>query len=182
MGAIPAVNPHRLAPAAPSEAYVYGSCCPGWHTAATHRAAIDDWIDHVRDRDIERVCCLLPGRQLDENGANVDRYRDAFGESSVLHAPVPDYRLVSRERLEDDILPFLVAARDREERVVVHCLSGMGRTGQVLAAWLVYHYDYGPDRAIETVQEMGRNPEEAVDEGNATQSDLYDLLGAVARL
>ncbi|MDT3434588.1 dual specificity protein phosphatase family protein [Haloarcula sp. 1CSR25-25] len=179
---MPIVNPHRFAPAAADEEYVYGACAPGWHTAATHQDAIDDWIAYMQAHDIERVCCLLPGQQLDHTGANVQRYREAFGESAVRHAPVPDHQLIPEDRLRNDILPFLVVASEAEERVVVHCLAGIGRTGQVLAAWLVYHYDYGPDRAIETVQESGRDPEEAIRSGNATEAELSDLLSSVARL
>jgi protein-tyrosine phosphatase len=84
--------------------------------------------------------------------------------------------------LREDILPFLAEARESEEKVVVHCLAGIGRTGQILAAWLVYNRDYGPDRAIETVREMGRDPADAVAAGNADESELYDLLSSVARL
>ncbi|WP_254271507.1 protein-tyrosine phosphatase family protein [Haloarcula marina] len=176
------VNAHRFAPAAPDEEYVYGACTPGWHTAADHETAIDDWIAAMCEASIERVCCLLPGRQLDRSGANLDRYRTAFGESNVRHAPVPDHHLVPESRLHGEILPFLADARDAEEPVVVHCLAGIGRTGQVLAAWLIYNRDYGPDEAIETVRDVGRAPADPVDCGNATEQELFDLLSSVARL
>jgi protein-tyrosine phosphatase len=176
------LSPHRFAPAAPDETYVFGSCAPGWHTAAGHETALDDWLDYVQEQGIERVCCLLPGQQLDATGLNVDRYQSTFGESRVCHAPVPDHHLVSEERLHREILPFLADARDAEERTVVHCLAGIGRTGQVLAAWLVYNRDYGPDRAVETVREMGREPRDAIEAGNADRGDLTALLASVARL
>jgi len=179
---MPTVNAHRFAPAAPDEEYVYGSCAPGWHSAAGQDAAIEDWITSMQQSGIERVCCLLPGRQLAESGANLDCYADAFGENNVLHAPVPDHHLVPEALLVDEILPFLADARNAEEPVVVHCLAGIGRTGQVLAAWLVYNHDYGPERAVETVLENSRDPTDAVRAGNATEDDLYDLLSAVARL
>ncbi len=179
---MPTVNAHRFAPAAHDEEYVYGACTPGWHSAASHDAAIEDWVASMQRAGVERVCCLLPGRQLAESGANLDCYTDAFGEENVLHAPVPDHHLVPESLLVDEILPFLVDARNAEEPVVVHCLAGIGRTGQVLAAWLVYNHDYGPERAVETVQEHGRDPTDAVRAGNATEDDLYDLLSSVARL
>ena len=65
---------------------------------------------------------------------------------------------------------------------MVCCLAGIGRTGQVLTAWLVYDRDLGPERAVETVQEHGRDPMDAVRVGNATEDELYELLGTVARL
>lgn len=176
------VNAHRFAPAAPDGAYVYGSCTPGWHSAAAHEQALSDWIAFMQRAGIERVVCLLPGRQLAESGANLDRYADAFGESNVLHAPVPDHHLLPEWLLTGEILPFLARAREDEDPVVVHCLAGIGRTGQVLAAWLVYSRDYGPERAISTVQHHGRDPTDAVRTGNATEGELLELLTAVARL
>lgn len=176
------VNAHRFGPAAPDEEYIFGACAPGWHSAASHDAALTDWITTLHEHGVARVCCLLPGRQLDETGANLDRYQSAFGEENVLHAPVPDHYLLPESLLTEEILPFLADAREAEEKVVVHCLAGIGRTGQVLAGWLVYNRDYGPDQAIETVQEMGRDPMDAVEAGNADSEDLYDLFGAVARL
>jgi protein-tyrosine phosphatase len=175
---ITAVNAHRFAPAAPGEEYIYGACTPGWHSAADHDTALGDWIEFMQAEGIERVCCLLPGRQLAESGANIDRYERAFGEENVLHAPVPDHHLIPEPLLREEILPFLVEGRNEEQHTVVHCLSGIGRTGQVLAAWLVYNRDYGPEKAIETVQSNCRDPTDAVHLGDATEDELYELLGA----
>lgn len=170
---------HRFAPAAPEEEHVYGACCPGWHSAASHQAAIDQWLDYMTEAGIERVCCLLTGRQLDENEANIARYREAFGPENVCHAPVPDHRLADVGTLRNAVLPFVSESVDDDQRVVVHCLAGIGRTGHALAAWLVHGRGYSPHDAIETVREMGRDPLEAVERGNATRQDLLDSLGLV---
>jgi hypothetical protein len=169
-------NPHRFAPAALDEEHVYGACSPGWHTAASHDEALADWLSFMQSRGVERVCCLLTGEQLDENGGNVRRYREAFGEHDVRHVPIPDYELADVATLESEVLPFLEAAVERGEKVVVHCLSGMGRTGQVLAAWLVYDRGYASERAIRAVKNAGRLPDEAIQAGNATEDDLVALL------
>lgn len=171
---------HRFAPAAPDEEVVYGACCPGWHSAASHETAVDQWLAFLREAGIERVCCLLTGRQLDARDLNVGRYRDAFGAEKVRHAPVPDRRLVGVETLRADVLPFLDSAADTDEPVVVHCLTGIGRTGHALAAWLVHGRGYDPRGAVETVREMGRDPLEPVDRGNATRRDLLDSLDRLA--
>jgi protein-tyrosine phosphatase len=176
------VNAHRFAPAAPDEEHVYGSCAPGWHSAAGHDTALEDWVDFMQSEGIERVVCLLPGRQLADSGANLDRCAAAFGDDDVLHAPVPDHHLLPEELLLEEILPFVAEGRRAESPVVVHCLAGIGRTGQVLAAWLVYNHDYGPRRAVETVKANGRDPTDAIRAGNASEDELYELLSAVARL
>ena len=178
MGPNPSVvnDAHRFAPAAPEETHVYGSCAPGWHSAADHSTAVDEWIRSMRDRGIERVCCLLSGPGLDDPDGNVGRYRRAFGEGHVLHAPVADHHLVDLALLTDEILPFLRESVDRDEPVVVHCLDGLGRTGQVLAAWLVAHRGYEPREAVDAVRETGRDPRAVVQAGNASMAELRALL------
>jgi protein-tyrosine phosphatase len=171
---------YRFAPAAPDEDVVYGACCPGWHSAGTHEQALDGWISFMREAGIERVCCLLTGRQLDAHNANIGRYEDAFGHDSVRHAPIPDHHLAPIDTLREDVLPFLEDADAADKAVVVHCLAGIGRTGHVLAAWLVHARDYAPHAAIETVREMGREPLEPVDHGNMTRQNVLDLLELLA--
>lgn len=173
------VDAHRFGPAVPEDDYVYGACCPGWHSAGSHRKAIDEWLSFMRDSDIERVVCLLTGRQLDNQEANIGRYRDEFGRNRVLHAPIPDYRLAYPSQLNGRIIPFLEESVRMDERVVVHCLSGIGRTGQVLAAWLVADRDYTARAAIRKVKQSGRDPTEAIRRGYATEGELIELLQRV---
>ncbi len=168
---------HRFAPAAPDEPVVHGACCPGWHSVGDHATVVDEWIADMQAQGIERVVCLLPGRELDRSDANIGRYRDAFGPEAVTHVPVPDQHLADSSTLREELLPFLEAAAVDEAPVVVHCLTGIGRTGQVLAAWLVWGRDYDPHDAVDAVRGMGRDPTEAVRENNATRQDLLDLLG-----
>jgi len=170
------VDAHRFAAASPEEEYVYGASCPGWHTTTSHGDAIDNWVTFMRERGIERVCCLLSGDQLSGTEANTDSYRSAFGAENVRHVPIADHHLADPATLEERILPFITESVERESPVVVHCLAGIGRTGHVLAAWLVEGRDYSVVDAIETVQEMGRSPAEAVDWGNARHGELYELL------
>lgn len=174
------VDAHRFAAAAPEEEYVFGASCPGWHATTDHEEAIEEWVSFMHHRGIERVLCLLSGDQLAGTDANTDYYRETFGPEQVRHVPIADHNLASPETLEERILPFLQEAVDEEDRVVVHCLAGIGRTGHVLAAWLVAGRGYSVVDAIETVQEMGRSPAEAVTSGNARHGELYELLDALA--
>lgn len=171
---------HRFAGAAPDEDVVYGACSPGWHSAAPHDEALADWLAFLDRRNVDRVCCLVPGRPVTGSGGNLDHYRRAFGVDRVLHAPTPDHRLVDEGTLAEEVLPFLDDAVATDERVVVHCLDGIGRTGLVLAVWLAHDRGYEPERAIETVTEMGRDPTDAVRAGNATKADLHVLIRAFA--
>jgi hypothetical protein len=170
---------YRFSSAAPEEQYVYGACSPGWHSAADQETCLDEWIRFMNSEGIERVCCLQAGCHLDSERANVSAYREAFGRNRVLHTPVPDQHLIDIDTLDDEILPFLAESAAAGEPVVVHSLAGVTRPGQVLAAWLVHGRGYESTEAVDTVIEMGRDPTAAVDAGNATRSELFELLGAL---
>jgi protein-tyrosine phosphatase len=167
---------YRFAPAAPEADHVYGACAPGWHSAGSHERALERWVGDMQRFGIARVCCLVAAPPSEARTATLGRYSDAFGRENVLHAPVPADRLVEETRLREDVFPFLADAVAADERVVVHGLAGVGRTGQVLAAWLVHHHEYHPPEAVDTVREMGRDPREAIEYGDATSHGLLCLL------
>jgi len=172
---------HRFAPAAPHEQHVYGACSPGWHSAADHRTAVEQWVAFMEEEGMDRVCCLLslPPEEIEESDFGL--YREVFGSGNVSHVPLADRRLVEAERLRSEVLPFLRETVEADERVVVHGLSGLGRTGQVLAAWLVAYHEYRPHEAVDTVREMGRDPAVAVERGDASRHELLDMLGEFRR-
>lgn len=173
---------HRFGPAAPTEEYVYGSCTPGWHSAIDDETAVEEWLSCVQSSGIERVCYLLAGASEEVRDTAIGRYDEAFSPSNVCHAPTATGRLVDAQQLTETVLPFLRASVEADSPVVVHCLSGVGRTGQVLAAWLVAARSYSSQQAIETVRETGRDPYAVVDRGNATEDELFDLLDSVPEL
>ena len=60
------------------------------------------------------------------------------------------------------ILPFLKAADVAQEKVVIHYAVGIGRTGQVRTAWLIYGRNYSVEQAITAVTQQDRHPDESV--------------------
>jgi protein-tyrosine phosphatase len=148
---------HKFAAASENESIVFGAARPGYRDAEIAR-----WIEFMQGHDIMQVCCLLRESQLIRYRDLLGTYRNIFGGDRVCWAPVADFELVDRDILLDRILPFLASANSAGERAVVHCSGGIGRTGQVLAAWLVGGRGMSNQEAIAAVKKTGRNPDEAV--------------------
>ena len=148
---------HKFAAASETELIVFGAARPGYRDAE-----IAEWIEFMQGHYIKQVCCLLPDSQLISYRDLLETYRKIFGCDRICWAPIADFELVDRDILLDRILPFLASANSQDERVVVHCSGGIGRTGQVLAAWLVSGRGLSNQQAIAAVKKTGRNPYEAV--------------------
>ena len=157
------MNRHNFGPASPEDSIVHGACGPG--------DAIEEWTSFMQGQRVERVCCLQ-----EELPELVRSYEAAFGKDNVKHAPIEDFHLCSPSTLKGTILPFLRDSCVENRRVVVHCAGGNGRTGHVLAAWLVFHAGMPPEEALAMVEQMGRDPREAIRVGNATEAELLSLL------
>jgi protein-tyrosine phosphatase len=148
---------YRFAPASEHEPIVFGSARPGYSNEQ-----VNEWIEFMQNHDIQRVCCLLPESQLTRYSNLLDVYRQTFGFDQVCWTPIEDFHFADGGILIHEILPFLVLANQRQEKVVVHCSGGIGRTGHVLAAWLVAGRGLSMQDAIAAVKQTGRNPYEAV--------------------
>ena len=151
----------------------------GARTPEASPTGIREWADFMRAQGISRVCCLLDAGQLAAYPVDLEtEYRRLFGAASVLMEPIDDHHLCSRQALTQNILPFLRSADTSRERAVIHCWGGNGRTGHVLAAWLVAARGLSPEQAMEAVEATGRLPQEAVLAGNAKLEELIELLAS----
>jgi protein-tyrosine phosphatase len=176
------MSDYGFGPAAKGEKLVFGSQRPGNPGKFILKQVVDGWVAFMKGQSIQRIVCLLPEEELKYyplEGGLLSLYTQAFGQDNVLWAPTPDRQLPSHEALPH-VLYFLNNAAERGEKAVVHCSAGQGRTGLVLAAWLVFHDRLSERKAIRAVEEQNRNPREAVLYGNATEAELMKVL-AVAR-
>jgi protein-tyrosine phosphatase len=160
------------------ERTVFGAARPGYDSKHVGINEVIAWVSFMQDEGVRRVCCLLTQKQLGYYGEEnlVSTYVARFGAERVACVGIEDYHLCDVTQLTGRILPFLAKADCCGEKVVVHCSGGMGRTGHILAGWLVHKYGLSVKEALRSVESSGRCPREAVKCGNATMEQLYNLL------
>lgn len=146
---------YRFATASPIDSIVFGASRPGYKNGE-----LQAWLTFMQAQQIRRVCCLLEARSIARYALDLQMaYQQTFDR--VCWSPIADFRIATVEQFTKAILPFLIEADRAGNRVLVHCGGGIGRTGQVLAAWLVVRQGFSNAQAIATVRQQKRNPYEA---------------------
>ncbi|WP_369017253.1 dual specificity protein phosphatase family protein [Thermatribacter velox] len=170
----------NFGPAREGEQMVFGAQRPGYGSEHVGLEEVEGWVSFMKQQGIEGVCCLLSQEELDYYEINLlDLYCREFGKANVCWAPVGDCCICSLAEFKEKILPFLEGACTNNKKVVMHCSAGCGRTGHVLAAWLVHGRGLSKEEALEAVQSVGgvyRNPCEALFLENDAKEDLHALL------
>ncbi len=154
---------HGFSAASLQEPFVFGARRPGFPFPRVSSPFVHSWITFMQAQGITRVLCLLPLRQMDAYDNLLETYRQRFGEDNTLWVPIDDFHLAEEVQLIDQILPFFVEAVQHREKTVVHCSGGVGRTGHVLAAWLVGCRGMSNEEAITAIKRQGRNAHESRD-------------------
>ena len=163
-------------PASENERIVFGAQRPGYNSKSVNPNDVQKWISFMEKQEIKRVCCLLPQNQLNYYVEDLlATYCKKFGHDNIYWVPVEDYHYSDIKTLKK-ILNFLKESDKKGDAVVVHCSGGSGRTGYVLAAWLVFGRGFAIKEALDSVSRMGRNPYEAINCGNAAYDELYKIL------
>lgn len=149
--------------ASEQDSFVFGARRPGYPFPRVSSVLLYRWIAFMQSQGIKRVVCLLPPRQLAGYDDLLETYYQAFGKQNILWVPIEDFHLAEEAQLIEQIIPFLVQAEQQRMKTVVHCSGGVGRTGHVLAAWLVSYRGMSNEEALAIVKRQGRNARESRD-------------------
>jgi atypical dual specificity phosphatase len=75
----------------------------------------------------------------------------------VLHSPIPDMCSPAIDQLET-IVRWIDREINERKKVLVHCFAGIGRTGIILTAYLMYKGE-DEDSALKKVSQIGSGPQ-----------------------
>jgi atypical dual specificity phosphatase len=92
-------------------------------------------IDDLKFLKAAGIDCLIRLADIDETLVSSKDVAEAGLED--YHEPVPDYCPPSQAQL-DRLIPYIDKKINEGKRVAVSCRAGVGRTGTVLACYLVY--------------------------------------------
>ena len=149
---------YKFAPADTQEIIVFGAARPRYALES-----VEQWIEFMQRQKIQRICCLLERDCLSRYPIDLlEIYKEQFGRKNVLWQPIADFQLPQSSNLIEQIIPWLIRSEQNQEKVVVHCSGGIGRTGVVLASWLVARRGFTNREAISAVKQNLRNPHEAI--------------------
>ncbi len=109
-------------------------------------------LDVIQAQGIAGVMTLVTPDELIDFGVPdlLEQYRGRGLD--VLHLPILDQRVPNREQL-DQAMAWMDAHIQRGEKVLVHCVGGIGRSGTIVASYLKLKEGLPADQAIATVRQ-----------------------------
>jgi atypical dual specificity phosphatase len=113
-----------------------GSACPGV------AAPLEEDLNFLREQGVDTVVTLTEAPVIPRG--------ELAGHFHLRHIPVPDYHAPAIAQIEE-FVRFVRQRREEGGKVLVHCMGGIGRTGTMLAAWLIAEGASASD-AIRTVR------------------------------
>lgn len=133
------------------------------HEASTKIApkqAVEGWMKFMThpDRQIQHVIILLSKNELEEGYEEpglLAAYQEKLDEMKSEYK-FQFHHIHFTPSSHDETMAKLDSITKLNEKVVVHCTHGMGRSGRVAAAWLVHQYGLSGEDATEEVLDIAR--------------------------
>ena len=83
----------------------------------------------------------------------------------IVHIPVKDYSVPTFDQV-NQVIDAIDGMLIQDKSAVIHCQGGCGRTGTMLACWLVAKHNFEPNDAIKQIRTLRPSSIETEDQEN----------------
>ncbi|MFL5729588.1 MAG: isochorismatase family protein [Cytophagaceae bacterium] len=130
---------------------------------------VEDDLNTIKNENIRHILCLLSEDEFAEYGIPDLKKQYEQKGFQVKYVSIKDQAVPTKEAMKES-LEWMDKVIDKKEKVLVHCVGGLGRTGTVAACYLKKYSGLSGTDAIEVVRES-RSPR-AVE--NAKQEEFVN--------
>ncbi|MGJ4732380.1 dual specificity protein phosphatase family protein [Leptospira levettii] len=115
------------------------------------RDLLDD-LRTIKEENITHILSLITEQEYNQYGVNeikteIPKYGIEQKQISILDQKVP-----SMEQMKD-IVNWMDRILSQDQKVLIHCVGGLGRSGTVAGAYLIWKYKMDSESAIQKVRE-----------------------------
>lgn len=121
-----------------------------WVTDALGGMPFQDFDSLRAIKNIQTVDAIVSLLQHPEEELDLYQKKAAEAEIELFNCPLTDGSVPNEKEL-DQIIQFIDRQLKEKKTVVVHCKAGRGRTGTIIAAWLIRKGDTF-EQAVKTVR------------------------------